>query len=80
MLPCNGVCLFIWLMYSFVCTICESMLEADCDVDEPNSFEDDPHDMFKQDKWILPLHFFLYQLMHIIMFTFRILHNLMGFA
>jgi hypothetical protein len=67
-------------MYSFVCTICESMLEADCDVDEPNSFEDDPHDMFKQDKWILPLHFFLYQLMHIIMFTFRILHNLMGFA
>jgi hypothetical protein len=31
--PCNGVCLFIWCMYSFICTICESMLEADCEVD-----------------------------------------------
>jgi hypothetical protein len=39
---CNGVCLFIWRMYCFVCTICESMLEGDCEVDEPNSFEDDP--------------------------------------
>jgi hypothetical protein len=34
--------LFIWRMYSFVCTICESMLEVDCEVDKPNSFEDDP--------------------------------------
>jgi hypothetical protein len=40
--PCNGVCLFIWRTYSFVCTICKSMLEVDCEVDEPNSFEDDP--------------------------------------
>jgi hypothetical protein len=23
---------------------------------EPNSFEDDPHDSFEQGKWILPLH------------------------
>jgi hypothetical protein len=58
--PCNSVCLFIWRIYSFVCTICKSMLEADCEVDEPNSFEDDPQDTFEQGKWILPLHFNLY--------------------
>jgi hypothetical protein len=32
------------------------MLEVDCEVDEPNSFEDDPHDTFEQGKWILPLY------------------------
>jgi hypothetical protein len=47
-------------MYSFVCTICESMLEVDYEVDEPKSFEDDPQDTFKQGKWILSLHFYLY--------------------
>jgi hypothetical protein len=53
---CNGVCLFIWRKYSFVCTIHKSMLEVDYEVDEPNSFEDDPQDTFVQGKWILPLH------------------------
>jgi hypothetical protein len=48
--PCDGVCLFIWRMYSFVCTICESMLEVDYEVDEPNSFEDDPQETFEQGK------------------------------
>jgi hypothetical protein len=28
---CNGVCLFIWRTYSFVCTIHKSMLEVDCE-------------------------------------------------
>jgi hypothetical protein len=55
--PCNGVCLFICRTYSFVCTIHKSMLEVDYEVDEPNTFEDDPQDMFEQGKWILPLHF-----------------------
>jgi hypothetical protein len=32
------------------------MLEVDCELDEPNTFEDDPQDMFEQGKWILPLH------------------------
>jgi hypothetical protein len=32
------------------------MLEVDCEVDEPNSFEDDPQDTFEQGKWILPMH------------------------
>jgi hypothetical protein len=40
----------------YVCTIRKSMLEVDCEVDKPNSFEDDPHDTFEQGKWILPLH------------------------
>jgi hypothetical protein len=39
--PCNGVCLFIWHTYSFVCMIRKSMLEVECEVDEPNTFEDD---------------------------------------
>jgi hypothetical protein len=26
----------------YVCTIRKSMLEVDCEVDEPNTFEDDP--------------------------------------
>jgi hypothetical protein len=40
----------------FVCTIRKSMLEVGYEVDEPNSFEDNPHDTFEQGKWILPLH------------------------
>jgi hypothetical protein len=47
-------------MYSFVCTIHELLLEVNYGVDEPNSFEDNPYDTFKQGKWILPLHFYLY--------------------
>jgi hypothetical protein len=49
-----GVC------FPFVCMICESILEADFVVEEPNSFEDDSQDTFEQGKWILPLHFYLY--------------------
>jgi hypothetical protein len=49
-------------------------------VEEPNTFEDDPQDTFEQGKWILPLHFVCTKIMHIIMFTFEYLHNLMGFA
>jgi hypothetical protein len=43
-------------MISFVCTIHESILEADCVVDERNLSEDEPQDTFEQGKWILPLH------------------------
>jgi hypothetical protein len=57
---CNGVCLFIWCMFPFVCTICELILEVDCVVEEANTFEDYPQDTFEQGKWILPLHFYLY--------------------
>jgi hypothetical protein len=47
-------------MFSFVCTICESILEVGSVVDEPNTFEEDPQDMFEQGKWILTLYFYLY--------------------
>jgi hypothetical protein len=43
-------------MISFVCTICESILEANFMVEDLNMFEDDPQDAFEQGKWILPLH------------------------
>jgi hypothetical protein len=43
-------------MISFVCMLCESILEADCVVEDPNLFEDDPQETFEQGKWILPLH------------------------
>jgi hypothetical protein len=33
-----------------------TLLEAEFMVEEPNTFEDDPHDAFEQGKWILPLH------------------------
>jgi hypothetical protein len=40
--------------------MCESILEDDFVVEDPNTFEDDPHDTLNQGKWILPLHFLLY--------------------
>jgi hypothetical protein len=68
--PCNGVCLFIWRTYSFVCTIRKSMLEVDCEVDEPNSFEDDPQDTFvKASRFSLCISICT-EIMHTIMFTF----------
>jgi hypothetical protein len=33
-----------------------TLLEADFNVEDPNSFEDEPHGTFEQGKWILPLH------------------------
>jgi hypothetical protein len=41
--------LFLYVGYA-------TLLEADCAVDEPNSFEDDLQDSLEQGKWILPLH------------------------
>jgi hypothetical protein len=40
--------------------MCESILEADFMVEDPNLFEEDPQGTFEQGKWILPLHFLLY--------------------
>jgi hypothetical protein len=44
--------LFLYVRYA-------TLLEADCAVGDPNSFEDDPQDAFEQGKWILPLHILL---------------------
>jgi hypothetical protein len=51
----NGVCLFIGVCFLFVWQG-TTLLEADCVVEEPNTFEDEPQDTFEQGKWILPLH------------------------
>jgi hypothetical protein len=57
------------------------MLEVDCEVDEPNTFKDNPQDTFEQDKWILPLHFYLYpNNAYNNVYFLDILYNLMGFA
>jgi hypothetical protein len=56
---CIGVCLFIGeccLLYVRYATL----IEADCVVEGPDTFEDDPHDTFEQSKWILPLFFCSY--------------------
>jgi hypothetical protein len=78
--PCNGVCLFIWRMYSFVCTIRNSMLEVDCEVDEPNSFEDDPHDIFMASGIFLCILYLYPNNAYNNVYFLDILHNLMGFA
>lgn len=66
------VWLFVeWYMFLIVCDMCES-IEADCAVEDLNSFEEETQDDFEQGKWIISLHFCLYPSMHIIMFTFRL--------
>jgi hypothetical protein len=67
-------CIFIYLAYVFfVCAIRKSMLEVECELDEPNTFEEDPQDTFEQGKWTSPSAYSICtQLMHIIMFNFWI--------
>ena len=48
------VYLFVYVLFLYV--RCATIIEADCVVDEPNLFENDPQDSFEQGKWILPLH------------------------
>jgi hypothetical protein len=48
------VYLLVYVFFSYV--RCANLLEANFVVEDPNSFEDDPQDTFKQGKWILPLH------------------------
>jgi hypothetical protein len=45
-----GIRILLYVRYA------NQRLEVDCEVDEPNSFEDDPQDTFEQGKWILPLY------------------------
>jgi hypothetical protein len=59
-------------MFSFVCTIYESILEADFMIKDQNKFV--------QGKWILPLHLCLYpNSTYNNVYFFEYLHNLMGF-
>jgi hypothetical protein len=43
---------YVFFLYVWFAII----LEADCVVEDPNLFEDDPQETFEQGKWILPLH------------------------
>jgi hypothetical protein len=47
---------YLWVYNLFLYVRCATIIEADCGVDEPNSFEDEPQDSLEQGKWILPLH------------------------
>jgi hypothetical protein len=44
-----GVRILLYVRYKL-------MLEVDCELDETNTFEDDPQDTFEQGKWIIPLY------------------------
>jgi hypothetical protein len=46
--------LLVYVFFLYVRRV--TLLEADCVVQDPNSFEEDPQDAFGQDKWIPPLH------------------------
>jgi hypothetical protein len=75
----NGVCLFIgecFLLYVRYATL----IEVDCVVEDPNTFEDDPHDTFEQDKLILSAFFYCSQITYSISFTFGYVHNFDGFC
>jgi hypothetical protein len=48
------VCLLVYVLFLYVRYA--TLLEADCVVENPNSFGDDPQDAVEQGKWILPLH------------------------
>jgi hypothetical protein len=48
------VCLLVYVLFLYVRYA--TLLEVDCAVGEPISFEDDPQDTLEQGKWILPLH------------------------
>jgi hypothetical protein len=50
------VLLYVYLFGVHILAIRKSMLEVDCEVDEPSTFEGDPQDTFEKGKWILPLH------------------------
>jgi hypothetical protein len=43
---CNGVYLFIGVCFLCVCTMYESILEANFVVEDPSTFEDDPQNTF----------------------------------
>jgi hypothetical protein len=48
------VYLLVYVLFLYV--RCATLLEADCVVEDSNTFEDEPQDTFEQGKWILPPH------------------------
>jgi hypothetical protein len=79
--PCTGVCLFIWRTYSFVCAIRKSMLEVDCEVDEPNTFGTTRRTRSSKASGFSLCIFYLYPInAYNNVYFLDILHNLMGFT
>jgi hypothetical protein len=70
----SGVC------FLFVCTICESILEADFVVEDQNTFEDDPQDTIDQGSGFSLFISDCTQIMHTIIFNFGYLHKFDGFC
>jgi hypothetical protein len=46
------VYLLVYVLFLYV--RCATLLEADCVVEDSNTFENEPQDTFEQGKWILP--------------------------
>jgi hypothetical protein len=57
------VYLFVYVLFLYVRYA--TLLEADCVVEDSNTFEDEPQDSLEQGNWILPLHI-LFALNHCI--------------
>jgi hypothetical protein len=75
---CNDVYLFIGVCFLFVCTMYESILEADFVVEDPNTFEDHWTLLFKASGFSLCISYCT-QIMHTIIFTFGYVHKFDGF-
>jgi hypothetical protein len=48
------VYLFVYVLFLYVRYA--TLLEANCVVEDSNTFENEPQDVLEQGKWILPLH------------------------
>jgi hypothetical protein len=51
---------YLLVYVCFLYVHCANLLEADCEVEDLNLFEEDPQEIFEQAKWILPMQFLLY--------------------
>jgi hypothetical protein len=65
-------------MFCFVCTICESILEADFVVEDQNTFQYDPLILLSKASGFSLCISVCTQTMHIIMCTFGYLHKFDG--
>jgi hypothetical protein len=75
----NDVCLFIgecFLLY----VRCVTLLEVDCMVEKPNSFEENPRTLLSKASGFSLCISYCTQIIHSIRFTFGYVHNLMGFV
>jgi hypothetical protein len=78
---CNGVFLFTWHTYSFLCTIRKSMLEVDCGVDNQTRSRTTHWTLSSKASGFYLCIFYLYPInAYNNVYFLDILHNLMGFV